>query len=165
MIPAFRSRVHRFLSCRRIAVVGVSRDGKSFSRSVFGELRRRGYDAIPVNPLGGEADGLPFARRLQDVQPPPEAALLLTPPAVTTEVVKDCAAAGIPRVWMHRGAGVGAASAPALEFCRVHGIEVVDGVCPLMYLSDTAWVHRAHRWCREHLSGRRPSRTNPPPPA
>ena len=55
MIPAFRSRVHRFLSCRRIAVVGVSRDGKSFSRSVFGELRRRGYDAISLAYRGDDA--------------------------------------------------------------------------------------------------------------
>src|SRR5947207_6643652 len=95
--------VQEFLSRRRIAVVGVSRDRRSFSRSVFAELRRRGYDAVPVNPLGGEVDGVSFVRRVQDMDPPAEGALLLTPPAVTTEIVKDCAAAGIPRVWMHRG--------------------------------------------------------------
>jgi predicted CoA-binding protein len=147
--------VQDFLSKRRIAVVGVSRDRRHFSRAVFGELVRRGYDAVPVNPLGGaDVDGVRFERGLRDIDPPVEAALLLTPPAITTEVVKDCAAAGIPRVWMHRGAGVGAASPAAIDFCRANGIEVVEGVCPFMYLPPAAWVHRAHRWCRERLSRR-----------
>ena len=135
----------RFLTHRRIAVVGVSRDPRDFSRSVVAELGRRGYDVVPVNPSGG------FVRRVQDIVPPVEAALLMTPPAVTTEVVKDCAEAGIRHVWMHQGIGRGAASPAAIAFCRDHGISVVSGACPLMYLPETGFVHRAHRWCRDVL--------------
>ena len=135
----------RFLTHRRLAVVGVSRDARDFSRTVVAELSRRGYDVVPVNPSGG------FVRHVQDIVPPVEAALLMTPPAVTTEVVKDCAQAGIRHVWMHQGIGRGAASAPALAFCENHGISVVSGACPLMYLPETSLVHRAHRWCRDVL--------------
>jgi predicted CoA-binding protein len=141
-----------FLAHRRLAFVGVSRDPGDFSRTVFAELTRRGYDVVPVNPTGGDGqDGIPFVRRLQDIVPPVEAALLMTPPAVTTEVVKDCAEAGIRDVWMHQGVGRGAASPAAIAFCRDHGIAVVTGACPLMYLPETGFVHRAHRWCREVL--------------
>jgi len=153
------SGIRDFLSRRRIAVVGVSRDRRSFSRAVFAEFRRRGYDVVPVNPAGGEVDGVPLARRLQEMDPPAEAALLLTPPAVTTEVVKDCLAAGIDRVWMHRGAGAGAASPAAIAFCEANRIDVVAGVCPLMYLPDMGWAHRAHRWWREHRTGAPNART------
>jgi uncharacterized protein len=134
-----------FLTHRRLAVVGVSRDPRDFSRTVVAELSRRGYDVVPVNPSGA------FIRRVQDIVPPVEAALLMTPPAVTTEVVKDCAEAGIRQVWMHQGVGRGAASPAAIAFCESHGISVVSGACPLMYLPETGFVHRAHRWCREVL--------------
>jgi predicted CoA-binding protein len=134
-----------FLTHRRLAVVGVSRDPRDFSRTVVAELSRRGYDVVPVNPSGE------FIRRVQDIVPPVKAALLMTPPAVTTEVVKDCAAAGIRHVWMHQGVGRGAASAAAIAFCENHGISVVSGACPLMYLPETGFVHRAHRWCRDVL--------------
>lgn len=135
----------RFLTHQRLAVVGVSRDPRDFSRTVVAELSRRGYDVVPINPSGG------FVRRVQDIVPPVEAALLMTPPAVTTEVVKDCAQAGIRHVWMHQGIGRGAASAAAIAFCENHGISVVSGACPLMYLPETGFVHRAHRWCRDVL--------------
>jgi predicted CoA-binding protein len=152
-----------FLAHRRLAVVGVSRDPRSFSRHVFAELRRRGYDAVPVNAVAqGEVEGVPFVRRVQDVQPAVEAALLITPPAVTAEVVKDCAEAGVRQVWMHRGVGVGSASPEGLDLCRRLGITVVDDACPFMYLPESGLVHRAHRWCRQVFGGNRPSVTAGP---
>ena len=51
---ASKQSIDSFLSCRRIAVLGVSRDPKDFSRSVFRAFVERGYDAVPVNPNGGE---------------------------------------------------------------------------------------------------------------
>lgn len=143
------SPMSEFLARRRLAVVGVSRDPRSFSRAVFAELRRRGYEVVPVNPIGdGEVEGVPFVQRVQDVDPPAEAALLMTPPAVTTQVVKDCAEAGIRQVWMHRGVGSGSASPAAMAYCREHGIAVVADACPFMYLPKAGFVHRAHGWCR-----------------
>ena len=140
----------RFLAHRRLAVVGVSRDPRDFSRTVVAELSRRGYDVVPVNPKGG------LIRRVQDIDPPVKAALLMTPPATTAEVVKDCAEAGIEHVWMHQGIGPGAASPAAIALCEAHEISVVRGACPLMYLPETGFVHRAHRWCRQVLRSPRP---------
>ena len=140
-----------FLAHRRLAVVGVSRDPRDFSRTVVAELTWRGYEVVPVNPTGFKEGEAAFVRRVQDIVPPVEAALLMTPPAVTNQAVKDCAEAGIRHVWMHQGVGRGAASPAAIAFCEDHGISVVSGACPLMYLPETGFVHRAHRWCREVL--------------
>jgi predicted CoA-binding protein len=153
---ASKRAIDSFLSCRRIAVVGVSRDPKDFSRTVFRAFVERGYDAVPVNASGGELDGRPAARWVGEVQPPPEAALLLTPPAATGQVVRECADAGVKRVWMHRGAGQGAVSPEAVALCRERGIEVVDGECPFMFLPDTGWFHGVHRFFKR-LGGRLPS--------
>ncbi len=140
-----------FLDQRRIALVGVARDPRDLSRSLFRELRGRGYDVVPVHPVLDVVDGVPCARRLQDVWPPVAGALLMTPPEATDHVVRDCLEAGIGRVWMHRGTGRGAVSVTAVAFCRDHGIAVVEGACPFMFLPGTSFVHRAHGFFARHF--------------
>ena len=80
----------------------------------------RGYEVVPVHPQLASVEGVPCARRVQDVTPPVAGALLMTPPAATETVVRDCAEAGVRRVWMHRGAGRGAVSEAAVAWCREH---------------------------------------------
>jgi hypothetical protein len=60
-------------------------------------------------------------------------------------VIDDCVYRGVERVWLHRGAGEGASSEAALATCRAHGIAVVDGACPMMFLDHPGFVHRVHR--------------------
>jgi predicted CoA-binding protein len=153
---ASKQAIDSFLSRRRIAVVGVSRDPKDFSRAVFRAFVERGYDAVPVNAAGGEVEGRPVASNVGEVQPPPAAALLMTPPAATDVVVRECAEAGVKQVRMHRGGGTGSVSPAAVAFCRERGIEVVDGECPFMFLPGTGWSHGVHRFFKR-LGRRLPS--------
>jgi uncharacterized protein len=81
--------------------------------------------------------------------------LLMTSPAVTEEVVNDCAACGIKRVWMHRGVGQGSVSGKAIEVCRERGIRVIPGECPLMFLPQRGGIHSLHGFVRK-LMGRYP---------
>jgi hypothetical protein len=148
-------RANEFLAQRRIALVGVSRDPRDLSRTLFHELRQRGYDVVPVHPELASVEGVPCVRRLQDVSPGVDGALLMTPPAATERVVRDCAEAGVARVWMHRGAGRGAVSQAAVAYCREHGIAVVEGACPFMFLPGAGLVHRAHGFLAR-LVGRHP---------
>ncbi len=148
MRPSSLEQARAVLGARRIAVVGVSRNEKDFSRYVLRELARRGLDVAPVNPALAEVEGRRCFARLQDVSPPADAALVLTAPAQTDRVLADCVAAGIRRVWLHRGAGQGAATPGALAFCAANGIEAVQGLCPFMALPDAAFPHRAHHWFR-----------------
>ena len=141
--------VHDFLGRHRLAVVGVSQQPNHFSRTLFREFRQRGYSVVPVNPRAREIEGQPCFPRVQDIQPPVEAALLMTPAAVTGTVVRDCAEAGITRVWMYRAAGPGAVSEDAVQFCYGNGISVVPGECPMMFLPQTAWFHRFHGFVKK----------------
>lgn len=154
--------IQDFLAQKRIAIVGVSRDPKSFSANIFEELCRRGYDTVPVNPNTTEVHRRKCFARVQDIQPPVEAVLLMTRPAATETAVQDCAEAGIRRVWMHRGAGTGSVSAKAVAFCQERGIHVVPGQCPFMFLPETAGVHRLHGFVRK-ITGRYPRRTHAAP--
>ena len=143
-MPTTRADIVAFLAHHRIAVVGVSRDPKHFSRYMFDELCTRGYDAVPVNPQAQKLAGHPCFARVSMIKPPVQAALVMTPPGETEQVVRDCETAGIRAVWMHQGAGQGSGSPAAVEFCREHGLNVIEGHCPFMFLPHTQFVHRAH---------------------
>ncbi len=141
-----------FLASRRIAVVGVSRNEKDFSRLVLRELARRGYDVVPVNPALPEVEGLRAWAAVSAIQPPVDAALILTPPTATDAVVRDAIAAGVRKVWLHRGAGgAGSATPEALALCDASGVDVVHDLCPFMALPDAGFPHRAHAFFRRRF--------------
>ncbi len=148
----------RFLAVRRLAVVGLSRDPKDFSRAVARELLARGYQVVPVNPAaaGQVIEGAAAVARLQEARPPVEAALLMTAPAQTDQALRDCLEAGVRRVWLHRGGGRGAATPGALAFCAAHGLDAVHDLCPFMALPGAGLGHRLHGWVRTRLE--RPAR-------
>lgn len=147
--------IEKFLAHKRIAMIGISRDPKSFSMSLFDELCRHGYDVVPVNPNVLNIKGQRCFARVQDIQPPVAAALLMTSPQVTEKVVSDCADAGIRQIWMYRAGGAGAVSANAVAFCEGKGIDVIPGECPFMFLPAAGGVHRFHGFFRK-ITGRFP---------
>ena len=147
--------IEDFLNQKRIAMIGVSRESKSFSLLLFEELCHRGYDVVPVNPKTPNVLGHRCFARIQDVQPPVDGALLMTSPEVTESVVKDCMQAGVRRVWMYRAAGAGAVSQRAVAFCLENGIRVIPGECPYMFLPTPTGVHRLHGFFRK-ITGRFP---------
>ena len=138
--------IEHFLAKKRLAVVGVSHNPKDFTRLLFRELRKRGYDLAPVNPAAPEIEGIPCVPHLSDVRPPVEAVLLLTNPQVTGNVALECAEAGVETVWMYRAIGAGAVNPEAVRFCKSKGMRVIAGECPFMFLPNTGFPHSLHRF-------------------
>src|SRR6266705_1178668 len=100
--------VEDLLALKRIAMVGVSRDPKDFSRNLFREMCNRGYDMVPVNLVASEIDGRECFQCLQVVRPAVQGELIMTPFFETVRVVQDCAETGVDRVWLYRAGGNGA---------------------------------------------------------
>jgi predicted CoA-binding protein len=144
MSTAIRSVIDDFLAQKRIAFVGLSRDPKSFSRTLFREFVRRGYDAVPVNSGAAELEGVACHARIQDVQPPVDGALILTSRDAVYRAIADCQEAGVRRVWIYGVSGPRGTSAGAVEFCAAHGMELVPGYCPFMFLPESGLIHRFH---------------------
>ncbi|HEY1239376.1 MAG TPA: CoA-binding protein [Bryobacteraceae bacterium] len=147
--------IRHFLSRRRLAIVGVSRNPRDFTRSLFREFASRGYDVVPVHPGVEEIEGHRCYARIQEIAPPVDAVLVLTAPAVTNEIVHDCAEAGVREVWMHRASGSGAVSPEAIAYCEANGIHVIPGECPFMFLPDAGFPHGVHGFVRR-ITGRYP---------
>jgi len=147
--------IEDFLAQKRIAMIGVSRNPKDFSASLFEEMRKRGYEIVPVNPKAVVVMGERCFARIQDVQPPVDTVLLMTSADVTDSVVSDCLQAGVRRIWMYRAGGKGAVSPSAVALCQKRGIQVVPGQCPFMFLPKAGGVHTFHGFIRK-ITGRYP---------
>jgi len=156
--PPALDRIEDFLAQKRIAMIGASRDPKSFSIILFKEFRRRGYEVVPVNPKTPNVLGTPCYASVQDIQPPVQGALLMTSKQIAESVVEQCAKAGIPRIWIYGAGGKSNVSQKALDLCRKRGISVIAGQCPFMFLPGCGGVHRFHGFVRK-ITGRYPRRT------
>ena len=154
-MPTMLRQVEDFLALKRIAVVGVSRDPKQISYTLWQELRQRRYDAIPVNPSATEIDGVPCFASVTDITPPVEGALIVTTAAVAEQVLEQCAAAGITKVWLYGGLGGGATSDKTVRAAEALGLDAVSGLCPYMFLPGTPAFHVMHAWGKK-LTGSYP---------
>jgi predicted CoA-binding protein len=149
--------VSEFLSGKRIAVIGVSRSSDQPANLIYRTLRSRGYEVFAVNPAAADTvEGDPCYRDVDALPKPIDGAVIVTPASAAAEVVKACAKAGIPRVWLHRSFGEGSVSDEAARVGREHGVQVLVGGCPMMYSEPVDFGHRCMRWVLG-FGGRLPS--------
>jgi predicted CoA-binding protein len=139
-----RAEIEEFLAHRRLALVGVPRNPQEFGNHLYRDLRRLGYEAIPVNPGAQTIEGDRCYPRVQEIAPRVDAALLLTAPGLNERIAADCAEAGVKRIWFYGVGDRSAENARAIAFCRDRGIAVIPGFCPYMFLPGAAFYHRMH---------------------
>ena len=136
-----------FLANKRVAVTGVSRDGKGHgSNVVYQRLRARGYDVFPVNPNADEVEGDQAYDDLRSIPGGVDAVVIGTRPEKAEETMHECAELGIKHVWMHRGPGPGSVSDTATAYGRERGISVIDGGCPCMFGPTADRGHKLMRF-------------------
>ncbi|MCZ2079635.1 MAG: CoA-binding protein [Bryobacterales bacterium] len=134
-----------FLGEKRIAIIGVSRNQRDFSRVLFREFLKRGYDVIPVNPAMSQVEDQPCFANIGLISPPPAAALVMTKAEVAEDLLGECARCGIRKVWLYRATGKRGLSRKASELCARDGIKVIAGYCPFLFLPQAGLIHRFHR--------------------
>jgi len=135
-----------FLEGRRIAVAGVSRKGDVAANAVYRKLVEAGYEAFPVNPNAGEVEGVTCYPDVAAVPGPLDGVVVATHPSVSAAIVRQCANAGVKRVWFHRSFGAGSVADDAVAECERLGIEAIVGGCPLMFCEPVDFGHRCMRW-------------------
>ncbi len=144
MNPSIRKNIDQFLLQQRFAMIGVSREPKHFSRSLFNEFLKNGYEVVPVNAKTDSIDGARSYAHIADVTPSVSAALIVTPNDQREQAVRECHAAGVKTVWLYGVAGIKDTEDPALKYCEENDIGVIPGYCPFMFLPETAIFHRFH---------------------
>ena len=78
---------------------------------------------VPVNPSGGEIEGLTAYTDLASVPGTIDGVSIITPPKVTEQVVAQALGLGIKHLWMQPGAE----SPAAIELAEQAGANVIAG--------------------------------------
>lgn len=150
----------QFLSCKRIAVFGVSRKSDTAATGIYRKLRERGYDVFAIHPQAEVLEGDRCFASLIEVPDEVEAALIGTPPHASAEAVRQCIEKGVRQVWIHKSFGGGSYSEEAVELCRQAGISVIPGACPMMFCEPVDPAHRCFRWL-QRVTGKSPQPIGP----
>ena len=121
--------------------------GRFVSRAAQDLPGGSGYQVFPANPNAERVEGDPCFPDLRSIPGGVDGVVIVTWPQLTEEVVRQCPAAGVKRVWMHQSMVHGASvSEAAAEFCRANGITVIAGACPLMFGQTGDFGHKCMRW-------------------
>ncbi len=110
---------------KAIAVVGFSPKPDRASYHVARALQDFGYRVIPVRPHLAEGLGERAYARLTDLPDAPDLVDVFRAPDAVDEIVDDCIALGVKRLWLQEGVINAAAAARA----RAAGIWVVMDRC------------------------------------
>lgn len=145
-MAAVPASIADFLKGRRIVVAGVSQNPQSTANAIYRKLKASGYDVIPVNPKGGQVEGVACYRDLASVPGGIDGVFAMTSPAVGAELVRQCADRGVGRIWFHRAFGQGSLSDEAVRECEARGITCIAGACPMMYVAPVDPFHTCFRW-------------------
>lgn len=140
----FDDLAKEFLAQKRIAVAGVSRNPNETANAIYRTLRDKGYEVFAVNPNADSVEDTPCFANMQAIPGGVDGAILVTKPEHSTQVVQDCVAAGVPRVWMHNNTFMpSSVSDEGTAICRENGIKVLAGGCPMMFFDP---LHRCMKW-------------------
>lgn len=117
-----------------VAILGASGDRSKFGNKSVRAHAACGYDVYPVNPKGGQIEGLAVCRTLAEV---PVARLtrvsVYLPPAVGLNALAEIAAKGCDEVWLNPGSDSPevVARAKELGLRPIQGCSIVElGVSP-----------------------------------
>ena len=138
-----------FFRLGSVALVGASDDKKHFSNAVFRALEEHGVHPVPVNPHEETVAGRTCYPTVAAVPGPLDGVIVMVNRATAVQIVKECIARGVTHVWLFKGiGGQSAMSDEAVALCRAHGVEVIPGACPMMFLRPVKGFHRFHHGMR-----------------
>ena len=96
--------IEEFLAGEVYAVAGASTGRTKYGNKVLRCYQQAGREVIPVNPRGGEIEGVACAANLESIGAGVDGLSIITPPAVTEVLLEEAARAGITRIWVQPGA-------------------------------------------------------------
>lgn len=106
-----------------VAILGASADPSKFGYKSLKAHLKQGYEVYPVNPKGGEIEGLKVYKSLAEV--PADRLDRITvylPPAIGLDMLDEIAAKGCDELWLNPGSD----SPEVVEKARQLGFEPVQ---------------------------------------
>jgi predicted CoA-binding protein len=106
-----------------IAILGASSDRTKFGNKAVRAHQQMGYTVYPVNPKGGEIEGLKAYRSLAEIPPGKlDRISVYLPPAIGLQMLPEITARGCDELWLNPGSD----SEEVVEQARALGLNVIQ---------------------------------------
>ena len=86
-----------------VAIVGASSNREKFGNKSLRAHQRQGFDVYPVNPRGGEIEGLKAYASLEEIPVELDRVSMYLPPAVGLAMIDEIVAKGCGELWLNPG--------------------------------------------------------------
>ena len=134
--------IESFLSPKKMAIIGASRNPKKFGRQVYDALKKKGFTVYGVNPNTEDLDGDPCYKDIASLPAEVDRVFIVTPPEKTAENVRMALDKGIRNIWIQQRAD----SSEALDLLKDKDVNLVHNQCILMYAGPVKGPHAFHRF-------------------
>ena len=135
-----------FKESNSFAVLGLSRDPKSFSRKAYDFLKKEGYDLIPINPhvtnIGGEKCYISLSEINQT-----QAAIFFTSPEASRKLIPLCKEKGINNLLFQ----FGSTTKEDLKEAKALGLNA-RYACVFLYHPHAGFPHNVHHHLHNFLN-------------
>ena len=136
------NEIQKFLSPRKIAMAGASRNLKKFGGALFKELREKGYELYPINPNADEIQGIKCYKSVEELPGDVEHLFIVTSKEDTDAVAQAAIKKGIKMVWIQQKSE----TPEAVKAIEEAGIPLIHKKCIMMFADPVKSVHSFHRF-------------------
>ena len=89
---------------KKIALVGASPNPAKYGNIILKDLKKKGFEVLPVNPNYDEVEGLKCYKSVKDLPKDVDVIVFVVPPKVGIKVARDAIEAGFRKLWFQPGA-------------------------------------------------------------
>ena len=140
-MKATKASIDSFLSFKKIAIAGVSRDPKKFGHVVFKQLREKGFEVFPINPGTDNIAGVPCFRSVSALPLSVHSLVIITPKKQTRDVVAEAMSKGIDNIWIQQMSD----TPEAIELTKAHTINLITTESILRHTAPGTGIDKYHR--------------------
>jgi len=134
--------IESFLSPKKLAIIGASRNPKKFGRQVYDALKQKGFTVYGVNPNAEDLDGDPCYKDIASLPAEVDRVFIVTPPEKTVENVRMALDKSIRNIWIQQRSD----TSEALELLKDTDTNLIHNQCILMYATPVKGPHKFHRF-------------------
>jgi uncharacterized protein len=144
-----QNSITRFLSDKKLAFAGLSRNDKKFSRVILKRLLENGFSIYPVNPNASTINDLECYTSVMDLPEEVKTLYILANKKNSEAIFEQALQKGIPNIWIQQGSE----TQEILRLASEHGIQLIHGECLMMWLEPVNGAHAFHRFMRRVFHG------------
>lgn len=148
-MESYTTLINEFLDLSSIAVVGISSSKPTVANGVYKKLRSGRRTVYAVGRNSSTFDGGPCYPDLASLPAPAMGVFIAARPENVEQLIDECIARNIGTVWIHNMGGTSSSAAVSqsvIQKCRDHGIALIPGACPMMFVDNADVGHRCIKW-------------------